>query len=212
MQILLLCLVLSILWSKRNPIQPFRGTVSYCSSFMSLSELLIPCRQLSFCLTSYFWRDSRGSISFLRQLLIWIRSVLHPQSPAACKFCALPDFSHLEADLPLHSCPCPILGAFCCLHPMHAPLIYPSLPSVSLPLHGAQPGHFSNPGNRAWAPAWLRWRLGGRTAVLLSWHRVRKRCSCWLLCFLNLLDDIAIDLGLCWDDLNSGMVEEKYKK
>lgn len=53
----------------------------------------------------------------------------------------------------------------------------------------------------------LRWRLGRRTALLLSWHRVRKICSCWLLCFLNLLDDVAIDLVLCWDDLNSGMVE-----
>lgn len=134
----MLCLVLR---SKGNPNSGklFQGTVSYCSLFISLSEVLVPCRQLCFCVTSYFGRENRGSISFLRQLLTWV-SFTSRVLPAACRFCALPDLSHLGADLHLHSCPCPTLGAFCCLHPVHVPFISPLLPSSPCSCMGLKQG------------------------------------------------------------------------
>lgn len=156
---------------------------------------------------SYFWRHNRDSISFLRQLLTWV-SFTSPESCSLHILCSawLKSLGSRSSPSVSVLVPSSVPSAACtqCMFPSLL-LCYQVYP---FPCMGLNQGILATLWKQgmstclAQAPGetGLRWRLGRRTALLLSWHRVRKRCSCWLLCFLNLLDDITIDLGLCRDD------------
>lgn len=125
-----------------------------------------------------------------------------------------------EQIFPFSQCPCPILGAFCCLHPVYVPFLSPFLPSVSFPLHGAQPGHLSNPletGHEhlpGTGPRWDRPEVEAWKKNCTAPFLTQGEEKMFLLAFVFLKSAGWHYYWPCvvsgW--LNSGMVEGRYKK